>query len=239
MLEDCFKEVLRFQHRFLIFPHLYNMRLSIFILSVAALLLISCTPWIRFTKSRDAMEILSQKALFNYLQTPDPYMTDVVGKGPSKIDQVLRTRDSLIVYGRVYFDDPMYSDQLIMPLQTQSYQLTIPDSLANRYALTLDTSDYELDYALIYQFSPLLPTKDPQIYFMEFHKWFNKCGDDRCVRILYRGYLRFSVKGKEVVFLEAYGNNENKNNIIGFGGFERKEMEEALPGEKIFKYNRW
>lgn len=212
-----------------------NMRLSIFTLGTAILLLTSCSAWTKHTKSGDAMKELTQKALFHYLLIPDPYFTEWAGKGPFKIDQMLRTRDSLIVNGKLYFDTPMQSENLKRPLPARSYRLTIPDSLANQYALTSDTADYEHDYALIYQFSPLLPTKDSEIYFMEYHRWFNLCDGDGCVRMLLRGYLRFRVKGTDIALIDTYG-NENDDRFWGFGGFQRIKMEEALPGERIKQF---
>jgi hypothetical protein len=156
----------------------------------------------------------------------------------AKLDQILCVRDSLVVNGKVYFDAPMHSDELKKPLPDQSYRLTIPDSLANKYALTSDIDDYEHDYALIYQFSPLLPTHDPDIYFMEFYSWINICDDgdyDGCVRILWREYLRFRIKGAKIALTESHGSMQE---FIGFGGFQRKKMQEALPGEKI-KHFGW
>jgi hypothetical protein len=76
---------------------------------------------------------------------------------------------------------------------------------------------------------------------MEMYMWFNSCEEDDCIRMLFREYLRFRVKGKEVAFINMYGNNKNDNAFLGGGRFSRKKMEEALPGEKISKPSifRW
>lgn len=174
-------------------------------------------------------------ALFEHLKVPDTFRTEGAGKGPFKIDRELRIRDSLIVNGKVYFDDPMRSKLLKKPLPIPSYRLTIPDSLADRYTLTTDSQNYERDYALIYQFSPLLPTNDPDVYLMEEYAWYNYCQENDCVRILTRGYLRFKIKDRKIVLLHRVA-LENQSDFIGFGGFSRKKMDGALPGEKIIKF---
>ena len=212
------------------------MRLLSIIVSATFLLLSSCSSWSKIKRGESlATRELSQKALFEYLKIPNPFYTDGAGNGPFKIDPELRVRDSLVIHGKVYFNDPMDSELLKKPLPNKSYRLKIPDSLANRYALTSDSLDYEHDYAMIYQFSPLLPTIDPEIYLMEIYMWFNYCQEEGCVRDLTRQYLRFKNKDRKIVFLDRVG-LKNQNDFIGFGGFQRKKMEEALPGEKIIRF---
>ena len=65
--------------------------------------------------------------------------------------------------------------------------------------------------------------------------WFNYCQEEGCVRDLTRQYLRFKNKDRKIVFLDRVG-LKNQNDFIVFGGFQRKKMEEALPGEKIIRF---
>lgn len=137
--------------------------------------------------------------------------------------------------GKIYFNDPMRSNQLNYPLPTQKYHLTIPESLAYKYTYTGEDKDYEHNYAIIHQFSPLLPTKEPNIYLIEYHIWASSCGEEVCVRALNREYLKFKVENEKVTFIEGVA-LYNQMDFIGFGGFSKKKMDEALPGEKIVRF---
>lgn len=201
--------------------------------------LASCTPWAKLsTKAPKITQELTQRALFLYLANSEPLCTGWTSKGLDKIDVSLRVRDTCRVYGNTYFEEPMRSDLLKLPLPTHAYQLSIPDSLAHQYELISDDQDYEHDFALIYQFSPLLPTHDPEIYLMEIYIWDNCCEGDGCVRILSRRYLRFKIQHREITELESIymPEKDGPNDFIGFGGFPRKMMDEALPGDKITKF---
>lgn len=185
---------------------------------------------------------LTQKAIFKYLAQPNIFLDDLTGKGLTKLDPVLCLRETLSMNGTTYFEQPMYSDLLKYPLPKKAYRLAIPDSLADKYRYVDEgDEDYEHDYAIIHQFSPLLPTKDSHIYLMEHHIWANSCYDGNgvvsaaCVRCLTRFYLSFKVENGEVTVLGGI-TLMNMIDFIGFGGFPRKKMDEAPPGEKIKRF---
>jgi len=213
-------------------------RLSAFLICCSFLLLTACaTPMF---KGRDRTMELSQTAIFKYLAQPNIFLDDLTGKGLTKLDPVLCLRETLSMNGTTYFEQPMHSDLLKYPLPKKAYRLAIPDSLADKYRYVNEgDTDYEHDYAIIHQFSPLLPTKEPYIYLMEHHIWANTCDDiglvrARCYRVMRRAYLRFKVENEKITVLEGLMLT-NMIDFIGFGGFPRKKMEEALPGEKIIK----
>lgn len=187
-------------------------------------------------ESRDKARELTQKAIFMYLNSPNVFFDQLTGKGLTKIDPLLCSRETLSMNGTVYFEQPMRSDLLKYPLPQKTYQLVIPDSLTGRFRyVDKKDEDYEHDYAIIHQFSPLLPTKEANIFLMEHHIWANSCDDRGCYRALDRCYLKFRVENQKITRLEG----EFLTNVIdflGFGGFPRKKMEEALPGEKIIKF---
>lgn len=180
---------------------------------------------------------MSTKAVFAYLEQPNPYLEMMEGKGQIKLDPDLRIRDSLFISGKLYFKDQMRSDLLLQPSSTKHYQLIIPDNFAVKYAYVEGIFDYEHDYALIHQFSPLLPTKEPDIYFMEHYFWSNSCSvlDNRCIRMLIRQFIKFKIVNQEV---ECLGTVSllNQLDFIGFGGFSRNKMIEALPGAQIKRF---
>lgn len=174
-------------------------------------------------------------AIFVYLEEPDFFLNMLTGKGRIKLDPLLCRRENLIMNGKVYFDDPMRSDSLKYPLFKKTYRLVIPDSLTRKYEYTGFDKDYEHDYAIIHQFSPLLPTTEPNIYLMEHYIWANICKGNDCVRLLNRDYLKFKIEGRKVMSLDGVL-LRNQIDFIGFGAFSKKKMEEALPGEKIAKF---
>ena len=210
--------------------------LSIFIISTCLLFSIACSHSVfRSRENSERSRELAQKAIFEFLREPNFFLDMLTGKGLIKIDPVLCCRKSLSTNGKVYFDDAMYSDLLKYPLPNKKLRLVIPDSLTGKYEYTSSDMDYEHDYAIIHQFSPLLPTKEPGIYLMERYVWANSCIGSGCVRILDRGYLKFEVREEKVILLSDVP-LQNQPDFIGFGSFPRKKMEEALPGEKITKF---
>ncbi|MDO8367735.1 MAG: hypothetical protein Q7T20_13120 [Saprospiraceae bacterium] len=214
-------------------------RLTAFLIICSFLLLTACAAPSIF-KSRDRTKELTQKAIFKYLAQPNIFLDDLTGKGLTKLDPLLCLRETLSMNGTVYFEQPMRSDLLKYPLPKKACRLVIPDSLADKYRyVDEENTDYEHDYAIIHQFSPLLPTKEPNIYLMEYHIWANSCSDvglvsPDCVRAVNRYYLRFRVENEKITVLDVLLLT-NMIDFIGFGGFSRKKMEEALPGEKIIK----
>ena len=212
------------------------MRLSFLPILVSFLFLFSCSQLSKTQKAGQNMTLqFTQKALFEYLRQPEPYFREDAGNGPFKIDPVLYRREILTINEKRYFKNRMHSKLLKEPLPAQSYRVTIPESLVDRYVLAPDSIGYERDYAVIFQFSPLLPTKDLNIYLMEEHLWFNRCQGDDCYRMLSRGYLRFRKQGRKIVFIDKVS-IESHDDFIGFGGFSRKKMEAAQPGDKILRF---
>lgn len=185
---------------------------------------------------RDKKAELNQKAIFQYLQQPNILLNSLTGKGPIMIDPLLCLRETLTMNGKVYFDDSMHTENLKAPLPKKSYRLIIPDSLSNVYRYPdVGDQDYEHDYAIIHQFSPLLPTKEHNIYLMEWYFWGNNCDEKSCYRLLDRQYLSFKIENYKITILEGVLLS-NVTDVVGFGSFARKKMDEALPGEKIIRY---
>lgn len=187
-------------------------------------------------ESRDKTREMAQKAIFMYLNSSNVFFGHLTGKGLTKIDPLLCSRETLIINGTVYFGQPMHSDLLKYPLPRKTYQLIIPDSLTGRFGYVDERDeDYEHDYAIIHQFSPLLPTKEANVFLMEHHIWANSCDDRGCYRALDRCYLKFRVENQKITRLESEFLT-SMTDFIGFGSFSRKKMEEAKPGEKIVKF---
>lgn len=210
-------------------------RLILVVINIC-LILNSCSRSVLKNRDKtDGIGVLTQKAIIEYLEQPDVFLGQLTGKGLTKLDPLLCSRETLRINGMVYFDEPMRSDLLKYPLPKKTYRLNIPDSLTGKFRYTDEDKDYEHDYSIIHQFSPLLPTKDPDIFLMEHYIWANSCGDVRCVRALNRDYLKFSVQNQKITILEGV-TLTNVTDFIGFGAFSRKKMEEALPGEKITKF---
>ncbi len=196
----------------------------------------SCSPSFSGNMKRpERSRQLAQKAIFEYLQRPNVFLAGLTSKGLIKIDPLLCTRGKLNVNGKEYFKKPIYLDALKYPLPKKTYRLIIPDSLAGQYRYTSDDIDYEHDYAVIHQFSPLLPTREPNIYFMEHYIWASNCDEEMCVRLLNRHCLRFKIENQKITYLDGVV-LYNQTDFIGFGPFSRKSMEEALEGEKILRY---
>lgn len=211
------------------------MRLGLFLVATALLLLLnSCSHSIfkKKGKPEDSAE-WAAKAIFEFLKQPNPFLDVLTGKGLTKLDPILYRREELRTNGKVYFDFPMRSDLLKYPLPETKQRLVIPDSLKNTYRYTGELEDYEYDYAIILQFSPLLPAKEPNIYLMEFCTWGSACDEAGCIRLLNRYFLKFKIENQKVIFLDG---DNGQNDFIGFGSFPRKQLEEAGPGDKIIKY---
>ncbi|MBV6439362.1 MAG: hypothetical protein EPGJADBJ_01001 [Saprospiraceae bacterium] len=204
------------------------------IICTCFLSLISCSHSIfENRKKPEESAEWAAKAIFEFLRQPNFFFDQLTGKGLTKLDPLLYRREEIRINGKVYFHDPMRSGLLKYPLPEIKQRLIIPDSLKNTYQYTGELKDYEHDYATILQFSPLLPTKEPDIYLMEFCTWGNTCHETGCVRLLSRSFLKFKTENQKVIFLNEYN---GQSDFIGFGSFPRKQMEEAGPGDKITKY---
>ena len=208
--------------------------LSIVVMGIYFLLSTSCSLSGSMRRPERSRQ-LAQKAIFEYLQRPNVFFAGLTNKGLPKIDPLLCTRGNLNVNGKAYFKKPMYLEAVKYPLSRKAYRLTIPDSLAVQYRYTGDSMDYEHDYAVIHQFSPLLPTREPNIYFMEYYIWASMCEEEDCVRFLDRDCLKFKIEDQKITYLDGV-RLYNQTDFIGFGSFSRKKMEEALEGEKIIRY---
>lgn len=211
------------------------MRLGLFLVATALLLLLTSCSHSIFKKREKPKESAewAQKAIFEFLKQPNPFFDVLTGKGLTKLDPLLCRREELCTNGKVYFDFPMHSNLLKYPLPETKQRLVIPDSLKNTYLYTGELKDYEHDYATILQFSPLLPTKEPDIYLMEFCAWGNTCHETGCLRLLNRIFLKFKIENQKIIFL----NDDNgEGDMICFGSFPRKQLEEAGPGDRITKY---
>ena len=173
---------------------------------------------------------LSKNAVFEFLKRKKFYYHQT-GKGLPQIDPVLRRRDTLRINGKIYFDKPMNSHLLKYPFSNKSSQLSIPDSLSHIYIFP-SNSDHENSYAVIHQFSPLLPTNTPDIFLMEYYIWGNSCEEDDCIRWLAIKFLKFQVKDNKVTYLDAVLLYDTPV-FFGIGNFSKTQMEMALPGEKI------
>ena len=209
--------------------------LSIVVMGIYFLLSTSCSSFSRSMRKPERSGQLAQRAIFEYLQRPNVFLAGLTNKGLPKIDPLLCTRGKLNVNGKEYFKKPMYVEAISYPLSRKTYRLTIPDSLAGQYRYTSDDIDYEHDYAVIHQFSPLLPAREPNIYLMEHYTWASNCDEEGCVRFLDRDCLKFKIEDQKITYLDGV-RLYNQTDFIGFGSFSRKKMEEALEGEKIIRY---
>ena len=130
----------------------------------------------------DKADELCQRAIFQFL-AQDRYLPIEIGKGLIKVDPLLYSRDTTIFMDKVCFDDALYAEQLQYPVSGRTAHLIIPDSLTDKFRYTGSEKDYGFDYSIIHQFSTLLPTKEPWIFFMEHYCWVNLCEEDGpCVR---------------------------------------------------------
>lgn len=181
---------------------------------------------------------LTQKAIFLWLNETNHnnlnYVLDVsVGEGVPKIDQALFVRTQIIA-GIDTIKGPMRSNLHIAPTTGKTYRLVIPDSLTHKYRYTDEhDTDYKHDYAIVHQFSPLLPTKERNIFFMEHYLWANGCEEGKvCIRFLARWLVKLKVEGKKITII---GNESPKNQgeLWVFGYYEKYKLQEAKPGDKI------
>lgn len=180
------------------------------------LFLISCSHSLFKDKYKtNKMGELTQNAIFQYLEQAT-FINILSGKGLTKIDPLLRTRDTTIFMGKVVFDDPMRSDELKYPIPPKLYQLVIPDSFAKKFRYTGFEKDYGFDYAIIHQFSPLLPTLESNIFLIEHYLWANMCEEKDCIRGVQRKYLKCIIENHKVSFLEEI-NTSNENEYYGYG----------------------
>lgn len=216
--------------------------LRILITLSSALLLHSCSLF-RPVNSRN-VEAMSNQAVLEFLKATRKLTgtNPAIGLGPQKIDPMLVQRDTYRVKGITYFPDSMGSDSLTLHYHKGAYRLTIPDSLRHK-STYLDTTgtDFVHDYALIYHFSPLYASNERGIYYIQYYSWNNFCTmdnpdiGDTCLRALTRNYLKFRVKKGKITFLEAVGLH-GSTDMVSFLIFQKKELDQASPGDRITRY---
>lgn len=201
---------------------------------LTALLLSSCSVF----KKRMNVQELSNQAVFEYFNHVTYTFGDITlftGKGPVQIAPLLTLRDTLRLNGKAYFGAMAGSESIKLPVSKKSYPLIIPDSLAAKFRYLGDSMDYERDYAMIYLFSPLLPTDSANVFMMQYDVWSSYCSDGDCTRYLLRELVKFRLEHGKVCYVEEVSQPNGLVNLCTFGNFSQKEMENALPGEKIKK----
>ena len=200
-------------------------RKPLFIVSVCFLLsLNSCSRSIFVTK--DKTDMLTREAVFQYLQQPSIYRDQMSGKGLIKLDPLLCVRNTFSMNDKAYFEESMLSDDLKYPLPEKNYQLVIPDSLVSKFRYTGSEKDYAQDYAMIHQFSPLLPTMEPNIFLVQHYIWGNICIDTFCNRTVYRHYLKFKIENRKITFVEPVSSANSDYDFLGWGTFPKRELED-------------
>jgi hypothetical protein len=148
-----------------------------------------------------------------------------------KVDPVVRDRPITMANGKQYFTNPMYSCKIIPGGKYKPFKISPADKRFAAYQLAVDTTDFEFDYALAFQFTPLYPAIEKDRYWLGIYAWVNSCADNSCMRCLFRNYLEFQIKDDEVQFV-AFESIEEGEDMICFGGFSKKRMMKSKPGEK-------
>jgi hypothetical protein len=125
----------------------------------------------------------------------------------------------------------MNSRLLKQPVPKKFCRFVIPDSLAHKYRYITTEKSYVHDLATIFQFSPLLPTAETNIFLMEWYIWSNSCDDPNaqnsmCYRMAFRGYAKFEVVRNKVIFRERIRSEDDAMDFISFRGFPQKNMAE-------------
>ncbi len=175
---------------------------------------------------------LSQTAVFKYLDSNIAEYNNQFSKGLPKIDPWLCTHDTIRRKDTLYFSGSLDFDKILKPVVKDSIRLIIPDSLKGKYQYTDEVWNHVHDFATIYQFSPLLRTADPKIFFMQEFSWYNYCGDPAsiqdtiCIRVAWRRFLKFKIENNEVEFVEPVGMPDDNNDMVGFPWFPKKKLTE-------------
>lgn len=201
-------------------------RRILFIVSIIfeSVLLSYCSRSIFIDESK--IDALTYKAIFQYLQQPSVYRDELLGKGLTKLDPLLCIRNTFSMNGKAYFEESMRSNELKYPLPEKSYQLIIPDSLTGKFRYTGSEKDYKHDYAKIHQFSPLLPTKESNVFLIQHYFWGNICIDTFCNRGVNRNYLKFRVENERIIFIGQVESSNPAYDFLGWGTFPKRELED-------------
>ena len=202
------------------------LKLYLFIISIS----LNACFFSRQVSQHDSRRInkLTQIAVFKYLDSPWVSFINTDGQGLIKLDPLLCIRDTLSMDGRVHFNQPLEFPEFKFPVPSSSYWLVIPDSLSYKYRYTDTLNNYKFDYANIYQFSQLVPSIKPNIYYMQNRVWVNNCGDmiderdTLCIRSLFCFVLKFSVKKNNVTFIETIEDGDEYHSVRSFS---RRELE--------------
>jgi hypothetical protein len=205
------------------------MKYYILIVSCSSIFLaqFGCSPQ---KKTAVAMNELSQRAVFQYLNSSIAEYNNQFSKGSPKIDPWLCTRDTISQKGTLYFAGSLDFDKILQPIVKDSIRLIIPGSLKAKYRYTDEVWNNVHDLATIYEFSPLLRTSDPKIFFMQEFSWYNYCGDPGsiqdtiCVRVAWRRFLKFKIENNKVEFVEPIGIPNDTNDMVGFPWFPKRRL---------------
>jgi hypothetical protein len=173
---------------------------------------------------------LSNIAIFQHLSSTSADFFNQFSKGLPKIDPWLCARDSISHNDTLYFSGCLDFDKILKPVVKDSIHLTIPDSLKVKYRYSETVWNNVHDLATIYQFSPLLRTSDPKIFYMQEFCWYNYCGDPTsiqdtiCMRFALRSFLKFKIENNTVEFVEPTGTADDANDMIGFPWFPKRRL---------------
>ncbi len=171
------------------------------------------------------------KAILYCLENYDQILPTEHGPHKIKVDPVIRDRPVTMANGKQYFTNPMYSCEIIPGVKSKPFKINPADKRFAAYQLAIDTTDFEFDYAMSFQFTPLYSTVEKDVYLLGVYAWTNACTDNSCMRCLLRDYLVFQIKDNEIHFIKLT-NIEEGEDMICFGGFSKKRMMKSKPGEK-------
>ncbi len=181
-------------------------------------------------KTTTPLTELSRTAIFQYLNSSIAEGENQFSKGRPKIDRWLCARDTISQKGTLYFAGSLDFDKILQPIVKDSIRLIIPGSLKAKYRYADEEWNNVHDLATIYEFSPLLRTSDPKIFFMQEFCWHNYCGDPAsiqdtiCVRVAWRRFLKFKIENNKVEFVEPIGMPDDTNDMVGFPWFPKRRL---------------
>lgn len=171
------------------------------------------------------------KAILYCLENYDQILPTEHGPHKIKIDPVIRDRPVTISNGKQYFIAPMTSCEIIPGWKSKPFKISPADKRFAAYQLAPDTTDLEFDYAMAFQFTPLYPAVEKDLYLLGVYVWINSCVENSCMRCVLRDYLIFSIKENKIHFVKLI-NIEEGDDMICFGGFSKSRMMKSKPGEK-------
>lgn len=171
------------------------------------------------------------KAIIYCLENYDQILPVEHGPHKIKVDPIVRDRPVTMANGKQYFTNPMNSILLKQGVKSRPFKISPSDKRFDAYLLAVDTTDFEFDYALSFQFTPLYPAVEKDVYLLGVYAWINSCSVSICSRCLLRNYLKFQVIDKNIQFIE-FMNIEEGEDMLCFGAFSKSRMMKSKPGEK-------